>query len=261
MRYIVGTKYRECSIKVSVQATKDCVVYLEAHDMSLPNTYYTKRYREFKEGEKQDFVIQMPICGKNTIVEVFDNPNNKDASPSCFNILSVKRMGLPRQMDVSRMRDSDVRHFVRFAQRFAFNAGVLAAEEVYQSDDKKFKILYSSLIQGKNSEEQLTPARINKFTKVIEVSKAKFVPMTVPGRLCILFHEFSHLFMNEDMTDELEADLNGLTIYLGLGYPRIEAHEVFIGTFYQAPNETNMDRYLHIKNFIDKFEELNFPHL
>jgi hypothetical protein len=234
---------------------------LEAYDSKVPNAYYTKRFRQFLPGEKNDLFIQMPLCGEQTVVAIFENSNQKDAVPSSFKIVGVKKIGLPRQMDVVNMRNSDIRHFVRFAQRFAFNCAVLPADRMYESDKGGFKIKYSPTIIDEGSGEPLTPARINKFTKVIEVSKKKFLDMTIPARLCILFHEFSHLYLNEDMYDELEADLNGLVIYLGLGYPRIEAHETFISTFYQAPNETNMTRYNHIKKFIDEFEQLNFSHL
>jgi hypothetical protein len=51
--------------------------------------------------------------------------------------------------------------------------------------------------------------------------------------------------------------LNGLLIYLGLGYPRIEAFEVFAKTFANAPSEQNKMRFDKIKNFIDNFEKFN----
>jgi hypothetical protein len=51
--------------------------------------------------------------------------------------------------------------------------------------------------------------------------------------------------------------LNGLLIYLGLGYPRVEAFEVFAKTFMNAPTKQNQDRFDKIKNFIDNFENHN----
>lgn len=72
--------------------------------------------------------------------------------------------------------------------------------------------------------------------------------------MAILLHEFSHVYMNDNVDDEVEADLNALLIYLGLGYPRIEAFEVFCKTFANAPTPQNKLRYDRIKNFIDKFD-------
>ena len=81
--------------------------------------------------------------------------------------------------------------------------------------------------------------------------------MTIPMRLAILLHEFSHFYLNETMDDEIEADLNGLLIYLGLGYPRIEAYQAFLETFKGVPSEQNKNRYDVINKFINDFEKVN----
>jgi hypothetical protein len=85
----------------------------------------------------------------------------------------------------------------------------------------------------------------------------KFIPMTVPMRMAIMLHEFSHFYINDDINDETEADLNGLLIYLGLGYPRIEAYEAFLTTFIGTPTPTNKERYDIINKFITNFEKNN----
>ena len=59
------------------------------------------------------------------------------------------------------------------------------------------------------------------------------------------------------MHDESEADVNGLLIYLGLGYPRIEAFEAFLEVFERYPSQENKMRYDKIRNFIDNFEKNN----
>jgi len=46
-------------------------------------------------------------------------------------------------------------------------------------------------------------------------------------------------------------------IYLGLGYPRIEACEAFLEVFEHYPSQENKVRYDKIKNFIDNFEKDN----
>ena len=72
--------------------------------------------------------------------------------------------------------------------------------------------------------------------------------------MAILLHEFSHFYLNENMDDEMEADLNGLLIYLSLGYPRIEGYEAFLEVFMDAPSEQNKQRYDIINKFIRDFE-------
>ena len=62
-------------------------------------------------------------------------------------------------------------------------------------------------------------------------------------RMAILLHEFAHYYLNDNMEDEIEADRNGLEIYMALGYPRIDAYNVFLDVFENSPSELNMDRY------------------
>lgn len=74
-------------------------------------------------------------------------------------------------------------------------------------------------------------------------------------RMAILLHEFSHYYLNSDIADEVEADLNALTIYLGLGYPIKEAYAAFGETFIGAPSQLNKNRYDIINTFIRDYIE------
>lgn len=63
------------------------------------------------------------------------------------------------------------------------------------------------------------------------------------------------------MSNEVEADLNGITIYLGLGYPIKEVYSAFGETFVGYPSEENKKRYdiinQYIKNYIQKYNLQN----
>ena len=109
-------------------------------------------------------------------------------------------------------------------------------------------------IIGDNGKSLKTPARISRNQGIIEVSKLKFSKYSVPMRMAILLHEFSHFYLNSDMANETEADLNALIIYLGLGYPRIDAYNVFTQVFHTSPTELNKDRMKIIDDFIRNFE-------
>ena len=78
--------------------------------------------------------------------------------------------------------------------------------------------------------------------------------MTIPMRMSILLHEFSHFYLNKDVANETEADLNALKIYLSLGYPYIEAHKSFIHTFKGNQTLQNKMRYEEIKKFVKGYE-------
>jgi hypothetical protein len=116
-------------------------------------------------------------------------------------------------------------------------------------------IEYLPVITNHNGRVLTTPARISKVTGRIQVSKKQFDDYTVPMRFAILCHEFSHFYVNENMDDESEADINGLLIYLGLGYPRIEGYQAFLEVFKDAPNLDNKKRFDRIDNFIKNFEK------
>ena len=60
------------------------------------------------------------------------------------------------------------------------------------------------------------------------------------------------------MEDETEADLNGLLIYLSLGYPRIEAYQSFLTTFKDTPTQENKERFAILNQFITNFERNKF---
>ena len=55
------------------------------------------------------------------------------------------------------------------------------------------------------------------------------------------------------MANEIQADLNGLYVYLGHGYSPIEAHRAFLYVFDNADTEGNRVRYTMIKKYITDF--------
>jgi hypothetical protein len=267
MRYIIQTLYKSCTLRIDVVAKKQCQINVEVCDTKMANTYFMRRSRDFVPEEKQSFYVQMPLTGKAIFASIFEG-DNRDSKPVSFEIKKVVLLPPTRQLDVVNWFDKNIRYFVPFAERFCFNAGVLPSytDRNYTNKPKGirgmfftgpvFEIKYSTTIFDEGSGEPLTPARVAIDDRIIEVSKAKFVNMTVPMRLCILLHEFSHLWINKEMTNEEEADLNGLKIYLSKGYSPIEAHETFLSTFYSSQTEKNFARYEKINNYIDEYEAL-----
>ena len=76
----------------------------------------------------------------------------------------------------------------------------------------------------------------------------------MPKRMAILLHEYSHPYVNLNPDDESEADLNGLTIYLGLGYPRIDGAEAWCDVFDNSDTDANFERLMIIDAYINDFE-------
>jgi hypothetical protein len=255
MIFSVPTRHEELTLLIKVKTKSPEKIRVKVIDAEQPNTSFTDRYKTI-DGENI-FYVRMPVSPKEALVYVYNEnvgnlPVGQDNSLS---VESIRKTELEKKLDVIDFGNPLVRSFVNFATRFCYNSGSLSSGN-YVSDDKKFTIQYLPVIKDMGS-EQTTPARIDVDSGLIEVSKKHFIDFTIPNRMAILLHEFSHIYLNENIDDEVEADLNGLLIYLGLGYPRIEAFEVFAKTFIVAPTEQNKMRYDKIKNFIDNFENYN----
>lgn len=255
MIFKVPTRHEELTLLIKVRTYQPQQIRLRVTDADQPNTAFTDRYKTV-DGESI-FFVRMPVSPKNALVSVYNeaNGNLPVGSDNTVEVESITKEALDKKLDVIDFSNPLVRSFVNFATRLSYNAGSLPSG-TYVSDDKKFVIKYLPIIED-NGVEQSTPARIDIDTGVIEISKRQFIDYTVPNRMAILLHEFSHVYLNDNVDDEVEADLNGLLIYLGVGYPRIEAFEVFAKTFLNAPTEQNKMRYDKIKAFIDNFEKYN----
>ena len=251
----VPTRHEELTLIIKVLTQEPTKIRIKVIDDSQQDTSFTDRYKTV-DGESI-FYVRMPVSPKNALVYIYneDKGNLMQGQDDTFEVESITKGALEKKLDIIDFSNADVKSFVNFATRFSYNAGSLPSG-TYVSDDRRFVIKYLPTIED-NGKEQSTPARIDITNGNIEISKKQFVKFTVPNRMAILLHEFSHVYLNDNVDDEVEADLNSLLIYLGLGYPRIDAFEVFAKTFMNAPSEQNKDRYNKIKNFIDNFENNN----
>lgn len=251
------TRYEEFTLLIRVKTPKAEKIHLTVSDESHKNTVFTDRWKTV-DGECS-FFVRMPVSGKYSIINIYNEKVGKDKTDdNSFEVLEVKKLPLEKRLDVVDMSNPNLKSFINFCTRFCFNAGHISSG-TYKSNDGKFSIQYvPTIISSKSGKELETPARISKDNGNIQVSQKKFVPDTVPMRMAILLHEYSHYYVNKNIDDESEADLNGLLIYLGLGYPRFEGHEAFLKTFISTPTEMNKIRYDKIKAFIEDFEKNNY---
>lgn len=255
MKYQIGLGYQPCTLIVPVRSLTSFVLRLKVSDAAQANTYLTNRFAMLPAMSDEVFYVQMPMAPKNAIVEMYDET---DPAANSFDVeytrKKMKKAPLRRHAFTA---NSEVDRYVKLAQKFCYNAGVLAANRDYHDTvtNWTFTIRYLPiLLEEDTGAESTTPARVNKFTHVQEISKRKYLDYTVPERLVIALHEYAHLNLNADAYNELEADLNALGIYLGLGYPRFEALDIFNSTFYNAPTPENLERYQHIEQYILNYE-------
>jgi hypothetical protein len=257
LNYKVWTRYEECVLKIKVKTTMPIKVRLIVYDAGQKNTEFTNRYMTV-DGEKE-FVVRMPLSPNTAILSIYNEAkgNLAEGVDKTISVVSINKTSLEKRLDLVDFSNPEIGKFVVFAQKFCYNSGILPCK-TYISSNQMFRIDYLPIIENRKTGEKLTtPARIGISSGKIEISKEAFLKMTVPMRIAILLHEFSHVYVNTNIKDETEADLNGLLIYLSLGYPRIEAYEAFLKTFIGTPTPQNKLRYDIINNFINNFEKTN----
>jgi hypothetical protein len=245
------------TVRVRVVAEKPVRLRLVVYDATDPQLIFTNRYKTVKG--HQDFFIRLPVSPTAIIIWLYnestgDVPREKETS---FKIEEVEKLELEKRLDVADIKNPVIRDWVTFCNDFCTQVHRLRANATYSPYNDKFFIELVPEIKGKDGAVLNTPARISMSTGKIQVAKEKFSAMTFPMRVAILDHEFSHYFLNSKVDDELEADLNGLLLYLSLGFPRIEAYEAFLGTFQGMPTQQNQQRAQMIDKFIKDFESTN----
>lgn len=258
MNFKLWMRYAPSMIKVVVKTSSPQTMVLKVSDPSQANTYFTDRTKVVDGTE--ELYVRMPLSPSTALLSIYNqkNGNKPKGEDTSFEVVKIEKEDLQITLPQTKMDTMSVRNFVAFAQKFAYNAGWVSAPRDYMSAVGGYKIEYLPFIINSKGQKMSTPARISTKNGRIQVSQESFVGMTVPMRMAILLHEYSHFYLNTDISNETEADLNGLTIYLGLGYPIREAYAAFTETFIGYPTAQNKQRYDIINKFIrDYIEEYN----
>lgn len=246
------------TLQVNLLLARPCKVCLEVYDADQDNTYLTKREIEVK-ANKQSLYVRMPVTPKRLVVRAYAVGERPD-SEATVKIAGMYMLPLKQNIKFIGGENQAIRSFIDFVTRFCYNAGVLDTG-FYKSDNGKFIIQYSEEIRDKDNQgrERIlkTPARTRKSDGMMQVCKKDFVKLPVPRRIAILLHEFSHFYLNDDMDNEVEADLNGMTIYVGLGWPTYEGYEAFAEVFKNTPTEQNLNRWQILEKAILSMEQKN----
>lgn len=255
MNFKLWCRYESIMIKVVVKTSTPENIVLKVSDPSQANTIFMDRTK-LVDGV-QDLYVRMPLSPNTALLSIYNekNGNKPKGQDKSFEVLKIEKEELDITLAKTKMDTMSIRNFVAFAQKFCYNAGWVGAPKDYLSSVGAYKVEYLPFIVNSKGERMNTPARISTKNGRIQVSQESFVPMTIPMRMAILLHEFSHYYLNSDISNETEADLNGLTIYLGLGYPIREAYEAFGDTFIGFPTPQNKVRYDIINKFIRDYIE------
>lgn len=239
-------------IKVVIETSYREKIWIKVKDPNRKNTYYTNRYG-FVEG-KEEFFVLMPQAPTEAQVIVYNDNNGLLRVDNSFKVTEIKAFDykVPTP-NFSKKTNA----FVKFAQEFSDECGYLSASrkgDVYRSNNGKYRIDYYDIIRSYQTGVRIpTPARISQKNGRIEVSAEQFRKFTIPMRMAILLHEYSHFYLNTNPSSEIQADLNSLNIYLKLGYPKIDVYNVFLNVFKTAPSQRNKKRFQKLDAFIKRF--------
>lgn len=268
MQRIFPSNKKAFTLVLDIQTNRPRKIRVEAVAKGKPFTFYYKTVGDVNGFRKYELLF--PLSPNELDVRIYDanfkcySDYVKYADAAVKNSIQVvKTEVLPLKTTPIWLSEND-RSFIEFAEKFAENCGIYSGTNhdgtpsIYRSNDGKFTIDYYDKIRDRKTKQFVnTPARIGHQTGVIEVSKKDFMRYTVPMRMVILLHEYSHKWKNPDcglkIENESGADVNALMMYLSLGYSPIEAYQAFLYVFNGANNKVNHDRYKIIKDFISKF--------
>lgn len=243
-------------ITITCSGVKRFRVY--ASDYGKQNSFYADR--EIDVDNKRTIYFSFPVSPKSLVIGCV-NVNNE--SDNDFKV-DVKEASLKKyNIWLDEETEDFVQLAITFSQTCGFKLPTSQKGTVYQTPDANFNIKYFPQIKDYQTGKVIsTPARIGHSSGIIEVSASKFIRYTIPMRVCILLHEFSHKYKNPkiglQVSNEIGADINGLYIYLGLGFSKIDAICVFANVFLKAQTQQNMQRMRKILDYINRFENQEY---
>lgn len=257
MKTIYDSNKKPVMLRFTISTQAPQRIRIRTFDPKKQNTFYTDRVYEISGTRNVD--IRMPVSPVTSVTQIYnerngDLPAGKDPT---FTVTNKQALPLPTKLEALVNMSPDLPSWRKFSNEFCDAAGWLSTG-TYYSDDVKFRIDLLPIIRNDKGQPLNTPARIHMKTGVIQASQYHMKRATVPKRKAILSHEHSHVYENQDMRNETEADLNGLIIYLAEGWPRGEAHQAFLDVFKKTPTNQNKQRYQILYKFIDRFDKINF---
>jgi hypothetical protein len=228
--FLIKTGKQPCAVSFTITTDGSQVpVYIVGFDPFNPYSFYFRS--RFQITGKEEVIMNCPQSPRFLRVTVWTEPGYS------YQLPAVKKIPFEREPNEDPI--------IEFIEKFSRYAGVYS-RGLYYGEAVPFVVDFRRDIYDDNGNIHPTPARISIEDPVIQVSQAKFRAMSIPERVIILLHEYSHNHINSDEDDEVEADSNGLSIYESLGYPKIEAMNAFAGIM--ADTDNNYIRMLNLVN-------------
>lgn len=256
MQTVWDSNSREASIYVTISCKKDTEFRVYAYDAAHQNSFYADRLFTVKANQPRTIFLSFPVTPSKMVIGCIDKNNSQSEDFEVY----LEQRPLRKYAIWLTQEESD---FIELAQNFSAICGYkIPPKEGKLYSYRGFNIKYVPVITDERGRVINTPARVGHKSGLIEVSAKAFIQYTIPMRMMILLHEFSHKFQNPnynfEIGNEFGADLFGLRLYLSLGYSKIDAICVFNKVFLTADTRQNDARSKKISNYIDRFEREEF---
>lgn len=235
---------------LGIRVNRPVGLHLKVYDPQSGRVFADRRIKIQGSTEME---VKLPIVSDVLRAELTEDSNRHGKG---FLIESIRVK--PDTKCPVELSDKD-KAFIQFAKWFAVELPYLEAGEkgtLYQSEG--FSILY--LDELKEGEQELTtPARIERATGVIEISKKAVKDYTVPMLIIMLLHEYGHKWKNpqygKEVSNELTADIIAVHIALNLGFDYREVENCYRAVFAKKDSELNRRRMKAIAEFIHLFRQ------
>ena len=255
MHFQIERQFKNQEIRVPIRTRGKQRIVVKVYHPKMPNTVYFDAAPVIDGAEM--VIVRIPKMPPAVIMEVFNERHGNIQFDQSFQVGKIVSRPISLPFMITKIMNPVVDRFAQFSDEFAEKAGILSARDsIYVSPDGIFKIHYKDVIRDDQGRELRTPARVHSRTKEIEISRKYYLQYSVPARKFLNWHEFAHVYMNENPSDEFEADKHGITFYLGGGNPTVEAYNGILRLYGNTPSELNRQRYNDLNAFIKNFNKI-----
>ncbi len=204
--------------------------------------------------------IKLPFVPEIAVVQVF---NVNDANDKYFEA-NVKVGALKIYPNIYAATNKHLKSYIKFLEEFAPAKNYLASmasnneatvnATTYSSDCGKFVVNYFDRIYMDGMATNIS-MRVDKSKGAGDMDWCKqlIAEYNIPEFVVIALHEFSHVNINENPMDELEADFNSALIYCGLGFDKHYLITAWEKVYARTPTEQNKNRLNSIYWFVKDF--------
>ncbi len=225
------------SIRVGVQFKQRISIIGYDPDPKHPNTIYFARSIEVS-GVGMPIDIPMPVAPDKLILEITQEHGFYGSQIQA----DIKVKDMPSLTVAFPPR---ILEYYNFLKTFAQKAGYIEPG-FYVSKDENYIIWAKPHLDG-----DATPARVNRRTGVMKFNLEKIRGYTVFMRIFIGLHEYFHY--EKQTTNEVEADMGALKVFLAAGYPKSEANYSMTKIFDNS--EEAIRRVSILNNYIKNYDK------